>query len=139
MATARRRPAKARTTNHVKKNTTGVLADVSAKRALATAKREMPLPLPGAIRETRPEADAASAQAGLKIMTRLMDQEIAALFRPWGSERAYRHESHLGYAVYAGREVGSPGPAYGPRTGTRSRCDGSAVSGEWPDAEGAVF
>jgi transposase-like protein len=89
----------------MKKNTTGVLTDASAKTPFATAKLEMPLPLLEVILETRAEIEALSAQAGLKIMARLMDQEIAELCGPWGSQKAHRHGSQSGYVVYAGRKV----------------------------------
>jgi putative transposase len=102
----------------MKKHTTGVLADASAKTPSPTAKLEMSLPLLEVILETRAEIEALSAQAGLKIMARLMEQEIADRCGPWGAQQAHRHGSQPGYVVYAGRKVNISKPRVRGKDGT---------------------
>ncbi len=68
------------------------------------------LPLLELILETKAEIEALSAQAGLEIIRRVLEEEIAQHCGRHGSQSAYRHGSQPGYVVYAGRKVHIPKP-----------------------------
>ncbi len=63
------------------------------------------LPLLDLILETKAEIEALSAQAGLEIIRRVLEEEIRQQCGPHGRQCAYRHGSQPGYVVYAGRKV----------------------------------
>jgi transposase-like protein len=93
-------------TKHTKRmNTTNtnLLADASTKspeRAL-----EEQLPLLDLILEMKHDIEAVSAELGLKIMHRYMEQEIERRCGPWGGQSHYRHGTQPGYVVFHGRKV----------------------------------
>ncbi len=68
------------------------------------------LPLLELILETKAEIEALSAQAGLTIIRRVLEEEIAQHCGVHGRQRAYRHGHQAGYVVYAGRKVHVPKP-----------------------------
>lgn len=57
------------------------------------------------ILEMKHDIEAVSAQLGLKIMHRYMDQEIERRCGPWGAQTHYRHGTQPGYVVFHGRKV----------------------------------
>jgi len=68
------------------------------------------LPLLELVLETKAEIEALSAQAGLEIIRRVLEEEIAQHCGRHGRQSAYRHGSQPGYVVYAGRKVHIPKP-----------------------------
>ena len=68
------------------------------------------LPLLELILETKAEIEALSAQAGLTIIRRVLEEEIAQHCGSHGRQSAYRHGHQPGYVVYAGRKVPIPKP-----------------------------
>lgn len=63
------------------------------------------LPLLELILETKAQIEALSAQAGLAIIRRVLEEEIAQQCGKHGQQSAYRHGSQPGYVVFAGRKV----------------------------------
>jgi len=59
---------------------------------------------------TKAEIEALSAQAGLAIIRRVLEEEIAQHCGSHGRQSAYRHGHQPGYVVYAGRKVPIPKP-----------------------------
>jgi putative transposase len=57
------------------------------------------------ILEMKHDIEAVSAELGLKIMARYMDQEIERRCGPWGEQSHYRHGAQSGYVVFHGRKV----------------------------------
>lgn len=57
------------------------------------------------ILEMKQDIEAVSAEVGLKIMQRYMDQEIQRRCGPWGAQTHYRHGSQPGYVVFHGGKV----------------------------------
>jgi transposase-like protein len=57
------------------------------------------------ILQTRAEIEALSAQAGLKIIDCLLEQEIDERCGPHGQQSACRHGRQPGYVIFAGRKV----------------------------------
>ena len=67
-------------------------------------------PLLELILETKAEIEALSAQVGLEIIGRVLEEEIAQHCGAHGRQSAYRHGSQPGYVVFAGRKVPIPKP-----------------------------
>ena len=57
------------------------------------------------ILEMKHDIEAVSAELGLKIMHRYMDQEIQRRCGPWGEQSHYRHGAQGGYVIFHGRKV----------------------------------
>ncbi len=68
------------------------------------------LPLLELILETKAEIEALSAHAGLTIIRRVLEEEIAQHCGVHGRQSAYRHGRQPGYVVFAGRKVPIPKP-----------------------------
>jgi putative transposase len=63
------------------------------------------LPTLGLIQEMRQGMERFSAELGLKIMHRCMEEEIARRCGAWGEQTHYRHGAQPGYVVFHGRKV----------------------------------
>jgi putative transposase len=90
-------------TKRMNKRNTNLLAEASKKspeRAL-----EEQLPMLDLILEMKQDIEAVSADIGLKIMHRYMDQEIERRCGSWGEQSHYRHGTEPGYVVFPGRKV----------------------------------
>lgn len=57
------------------------------------------------ILEMKHDIEAVSAELGLKIMARYMDQEIQRRCGPWGEQSHHRHGTQPGYVIFHGRKV----------------------------------
>lgn len=93
----------------MKPTNTNLLAHASKKSARALI-LEQALPVLDMVREMRQGIEALSAEVGLKIMHRCMEEEIAQRCGSWGSQSHYRHGSQWGYVVFHGRKVPIPRP-----------------------------
>jgi putative transposase len=100
---------KSKPTNHMKRTNTKLLARASTKSDQALI-LEQCLPTLRLVQEIKPEIEAFSAQVGLKIMYRCMEEEIERRCGPWGEQTHYRHGSQPGYVVFHGRKVGVTRP-----------------------------
>jgi putative transposase len=88
----------------MKRKNTNVLAEASLKSSEPQALEEH-LPMLDLILEMKHDIEAVSAELGLKIMARYMDQEIERRCGPWGEQSHYRHGAQSGYVVFHGRKV----------------------------------
>ena len=88
----------------MKRKNTNLLAEASLKSSEPAALEEH-LPMLDLILEMKHDIEAVSAELGLKIMARYMDQEIERRCGPWGEQSHYRHGSQPGYVVFHGRKV----------------------------------
>lgn len=88
----------------MKKKYQSVLPEASAK-ATETKGGPGTLPLLELLVDLKAEIEAASAQWGLAIMTKLMEREIEELCGKWGAQPCYRHGRQPGYVIYAGRKA----------------------------------
>jgi hypothetical protein len=91
-------------TKRMKRKNTNLLAQASAKSSEPTALEEC-LPMLDLILEMKHDIEAVSAELGLKIMHRYMDQKIQRRCGPWGAQSHYRHGTQAGYVVFHGRKV----------------------------------
>jgi transposase-like protein len=91
-------------TKRMNKKNTNLLAEASRKSPETTALEEH-LPMLDLILELKHDIEALSADIGLKIMHRYMDQEIQQRCGSWGEQSHYRHGSEPGYVVFHGRKV----------------------------------
>lgn len=73
------------------------------------------------ILDMKHDIEAVSAELGLRIMHRYMDQEVKGRCGPWGEQTHYRHGSQAGYVVFHGRKV----PIVRPRL--REKAGGEAT------------
>jgi transposase-like protein len=90
-------------TKRMNQRNTNLLAEASKKspeRAL-----EEQLPMLDLILEMKQDIEAVSAQIGLKIMHRYMNQEIERRCGPWGEQSHHRYGTQSGYVVFHGRKV----------------------------------
>jgi putative transposase len=81
------------------------LAEASTKMNLEAARLQLELPMLEVILQTQAQIEALSAQAGLKIIDCLLEQEIDQCCGPHGQQSAYRHGRQPGYVIFAGRKV----------------------------------
>ena len=88
----------------MKKEDSNLLAQASLKSSEPAALEEH-LPLLDLILEMKHDIEAVSAELGLKIMARYMNQEIERRCGPWGEQSHYRHGTQSGYVVFHGRKV----------------------------------
>ena len=88
----------------MKKENTNLLVEASRKWSEPKALEEH-LPMLDLILELKHDIEAVSAELGLKIMARYMDQEIERRCGPWGAQSHYRHGTQPGYVVFQGRKV----------------------------------
>lgn len=95
---------KTKHTKRMKKKNTTLLAEASRKSS-GTMALEEHLPMLDLILEVKHDIEAVTADLGLKIMQRYMDQEIEQRCDPWGEQSHYRHGSQPGYVVFQGRKV----------------------------------
>jgi transposase-like protein len=100
----------------MKKENTNLLAQASAKWPEPTALEDH-LPMLDLILEMKHDIEAVSADLGLKIMHRYMDQEIERRCGPWGQQSHYRHGRQPGYVVFHGRKVPLVRPRLRDKTG----------------------
>ena len=91
-------------TKRMKRKNSNLLAEASTKSSERAALEEQ-LPMLDLILEMKHEVEAVSAELGLKIMARYMDQEIERRCGPWGQQSHYRHGTQSGYVVFHGRKV----------------------------------
>lgn len=89
----------------MKKQNLNLLAEASTKLNLEAARLQIELPMLEVILQTRAEIEALSAQAGLKIIDCLLEQEIDERCGPHGQQSACRHGRQPGYVIFAGRKV----------------------------------
>jgi len=88
----------------MKKENSNLLAQASLKSCEPAALEEQ-LPMLDLILGMKHDIEAISAELGLKIMARYMDQEIERRCGPWGEQSHYRHGTQSGYVVFHGRKV----------------------------------
>lgn len=81
------------------------LAEASTKLNPQAARLQIELPMLEVILQTKAEIEALSAQAGLKIIDCLLEQEIDQRCGPHGQQSACRHGRQPGYVIFAGRKV----------------------------------
>ena len=86
------------------KKNTNLLAQASTKSSESLILEEC-LPMLDLILELKHDIEAVSADIGLKIMQRYMDQEIERRCGPWGEQSHHRHGSQPGYVIFHGRKV----------------------------------
>jgi transposase-like protein len=89
----------------MKKQNLNLLAEASTKLNLEAARLQIELPMLEVILQTKTEIEALSAQAGLKIIDCLLEQEIDERCGPHGQQSACRHGRQPGYVIFAGRKV----------------------------------
>lgn len=89
----------------MKKQNNSPLAEASTKLNLEAARLQIELPMLEVILQTKAEIEALSAQAGLKIIDCLLEQEIDQRCGPHGQQSACRHGRQPGYVIFAGRKV----------------------------------
>lgn len=89
----------------MKRDKRSVLGEASTKSVHSNLTLQLELPALELILETKAQIEALSAQAGLTIIHRLMEQEIRERCGKWGTQSAFRHGKQDGYVVYAGRKV----------------------------------
>ncbi len=88
----------------MKRKNTNLLAEASIKSS-EPATLEEHLPMLDLILEMKHDIEAVSAQLGLKIMHRCMEQEIERRCGPWGGQSHYRHGTQPGFVIFHGRKV----------------------------------
>jgi transposase-like protein len=88
----------------MKKENMNLLAEASAKSSEPIVLEEH-LPMLDLILEMKHDIEAVSADIGLKIMHRYMEQEIESRCGPWGRQSHYRHGTQPGYVIFHGRKV----------------------------------
>lgn len=88
----------------MKPKNTNLLAEASRKSSEPVALEEH-LPMLDLILEMKHDIEALSAQLGLKVMARYMDQEIQQRCGPWGQQSHHRHGNQPGYVIFHGRKV----------------------------------
>lgn len=88
----------------MKRKNTNLLAQASAKSAVIHRLEET-LPLLDVILELKQDIEAVSAEVGLKIMHRYMEQELERRCGPWGEQTHHRHGTQPGYVIFHGRKV----------------------------------
>ena len=91
-------------TKRMKKANRNLLAQASLKSSEPAALEDY-LPMLDLILAMKHDIEAVSADLGLKIMHRYMDQEIQRRCGPWGDQSHYRHGRQSGYVVFHGRKV----------------------------------
>jgi putative transposase len=94
----------------MKKQNISALAEASTKFNVEAAKLQIELPMLEVILQTKAEIEALSAQAGLKIIDCLLEQEVEQRCGPQGRQSAHRHGRQPGYVIFAGRKVSIPKP-----------------------------
>ena len=93
----------------MKKKNTNLLAQASTKSSEALVLEDT-LPLLDLILEMKQDIEAVSADLGLKIMHRYMDQELERRCGDWGQQTHHRHGTQPGYVIFHGRKVALPRP-----------------------------
>lgn len=109
-------------TKHTKRmNTknTNLLAEASRKSSEPTALEDC-LPMLELILEMKHDIEAVSAELGLKIMARYMDQEVEQRCGSWGQQSHYRHGTQPGYVIFHGRKVPIQRPRLRQRAGSEA-------------------
>jgi putative transposase len=66
---------------------------------------ERMLPMAELIQGMRADIESFSAQLGLQIMRRVMEEEVESRLGHHGSQSHYRHGQQAGYVVYGGRKT----------------------------------
>ena len=72
------------------------------------------------ILEMKHDIEAVSAELGLKIMARYMDQEVEQRCGSWGQQSHYRHGTQPGYVIFHGRKVPIQRPRLRQRAGSEA-------------------
>lgn len=80
-------------------------APASASSKCNPGSIQIDLPILEVLLQTKAEIEAFSAQAGLKIIHALLENEIDERCGEHGKQSAYRHGCQPGYIVFAGRKV----------------------------------
>lgn len=91
------------TTKRMQEQNQRLLAEASAKSHPGSIQIE--LPILEVLLQTKAEMEAFTAQAGLKIVHALLENEIDERCGEHGKQLAYRHGQQPGYMVFAGRKV----------------------------------
>jgi putative transposase len=91
-------------TKRMNQKNTNPLAEASRKSPEPEALGDQ-LPMLDLILEMKRDIEAVSADVGLKIMHRYMEQEIERRCGLWGEQSYYRHGREPGYVVFHGRKV----------------------------------
>lgn len=73
------------------KDKRSILGEASVKVDRSRLTVQLPLPALELILRTKEQSEALSAQAGLTIIQRLMEEEIQERCGTWGGQRAHRH------------------------------------------------
>jgi transposase-like protein len=84
---------------------TNLLAQASAKSSASALVLEQTLPMLDLILSLKADIEAVSAEVGLKIMHRYMEQELERRTGRWGEQTHHRHGTQPGYVVFHGRKV----------------------------------
>lgn len=88
----------------MKTKNTHLLAQASAKSPESLALEET-LPLLEVILELKQDIEAVSAEVGLRIMHRYMEQELERRCGRWGEQTHHRHGTQPGYVIFHGRKI----------------------------------
>ena len=90
----------------MKKKSIRVLADASRKSSENKGlSLETILPVLDVITGLKAEIEAVSAEVGMTIMQRYLEQEIRERSGAWGQQTHYRHGEQPGYVVFHGRKL----------------------------------
>ena len=90
----------------MKKKSIRVLADASRKSSENKGlSLETILPVLDDITGLKAEIEAVSAEVGMTIMQRYLEQEIRERSGGWGRKTHYRHGEQPGYVVFHGRKL----------------------------------
>lgn len=88
----------------MKTKNTNLLAQASVKSSGSLMLWEA-LPLLDVILELKQDIETVSAEVGLKIMHRYMEQELERRCGRWGEQTYYRHGRQPGYVIFHGRKI----------------------------------
>lgn len=88
----------------MKTKNTNLLAQASAKSS-ETLRLEETLPLLDVILDLKQDIEAVTAEVGLKIMHRYMEQELERRCGRWGEQTHHRHGTQPGYVIFHGRKI----------------------------------
>lgn len=106
----------------MKQKNTNLLAQASAKSSVSLALEET-LPLLDVILELKQDIQAVSAEVGLKIMHRYMEQERERRCGRWGEQTHHRHGTQPGYGIFHGRKVPIQRPRRRQKAGAEAGLD----------------
>jgi len=118
---AQRNKENPKTTKRVKKQNNSPTGEASTKSSPEAVSVQFELPLLELVLETKAQIEALSAKAGLEIIRRVLEEEIAKHCGQHGTQSAYRHGTQAGYVVFAGRKVQIQKPRVRQKAGEEIR------------------